>query len=194
MPVPSWREGNARPWSARGLCFGQLVHERPSEWHRRRLPPPASTPTPPCRRFHLGDPTGADLCPTTAFEDFNGTFCEGWGHVNPHGGLALEFCRLACCGDPACGGFTYSKQGCCTMRLRLPSPGPFHVVWAPPSPWAIPCCVGATVGRCSPRGGEGSQRWVPDNLVGLACHPVRMPFEVVSLLNNNSPSLALPAG
>lgn len=63
-------------------------------------------------RFHLGNPSEADLCPPGAFEDFNKTFCEGWGHVNPHGGLALEFCRLTCCGDPACAGWLWSKQGC----------------------------------------------------------------------------------
>ena len=62
-------------------------------------------------RFHLGDPAQQDLCPPTAFAAFNSTFCEHWGHVNPHGGLALEFCRLACCGDPACAGWTWNHAG-----------------------------------------------------------------------------------
>lgn len=62
-------------------------------------------------RFHLGDPVQQNLCPASAFEDFNNTFCEHWGHVNPHGALALEFCRLACCGDPACAGWTWNHNG-----------------------------------------------------------------------------------
>ena len=84
---------------------------------------PLAQTKPNDRQFHLGDPTNQALCPATAFDDFNGSFCESWSPVNPHGGncggakdcgshLSLEYCRLACCGDPGCGGWLWSELGC----------------------------------------------------------------------------------
>ena len=62
-------------------------------------------------RFHLGDPCNQDLCPNNTFAAFNGVLCSNWGHVNPHGQLTLEECRLTCCGDPECIGWTWVSHG-----------------------------------------------------------------------------------
>ena len=65
-------------------------------------------------RFHLGDIAGAaDLCPGGAddpFRPLNDTACASWGHANPHGTLSVDECRLACCGDPMCAGWTHSAH------------------------------------------------------------------------------------
>ena len=66
-------------------------------------------------RFHLGDPGRQDLCPGGGADPFtalNGTACSTWGHVNPHGGLSVDECRLACCGDPQCAGWLHAKGYC----------------------------------------------------------------------------------
>ena len=69
-------------------------------------------------RFRLGEAGQPDLCPGAAadpFEPLNATLCETWGHVNPHGGLTVDECRLACCADPACAGWLHSKKAGCYM-------------------------------------------------------------------------------
>lgn len=67
-------------------------------------------------KFNLGNPDQADdaLCPASQWTNFSGFYCEQWAHQAAYQ-LTLDECRLYCCSNPKCAGYSYGPGGFCVI-------------------------------------------------------------------------------
>ncbi len=61
--------------------------------------------------FHYGDAAKQELCPGSAFEEFKGMYCPGWGHQAAYD-ITEDECKRYCCGDSSCAGWNYNGRWC----------------------------------------------------------------------------------
>jgi len=71
-------------------------------------------------KFQLGNVANEDMCPSSAFPtNLNGYTCAGWAHQAAYE-MTVDECRLYCCGDPTCAGWTFDpNSGYCAIGVSL---------------------------------------------------------------------------